>query len=310
MRDLNELEAHSTRATDRWYEQATVRWSGLNEFSQEAATTTSRNQFFSHDALPVEVAAILSKATTEQTVRFELLQLYRHLKFTTLLEHKVVLPCLQDISFESLGCPSGSISKNLRLQALRLVTDEAFHGQRSEELIASLEKRTGVACPYDTTECEFLKALSGQADTAEARLRRFVFCFVSETVISSIIAKNSKGITDPATECFFREHLKDETTHGVFFKAAFTAVWSQMDAAARDRMAPHLGHDLRHFLSTDWNGIVEDLRAVGLEQESKALDGSSVSGVALDCARVTLSAIADVDDDHKIRSHAAFPCEA
>ncbi len=306
MRNLEELEAHATRATERWYEQATVRWS--DEFSEASVPTSTRNQFFSHEALPAEVAAILATADVEQVIRFELLQLYRHLKFTSLLEHKLVLPSLQDISFEKLGYP---IAKRLRLQALRLVTDEAFHGQRSEELIESLEKRSGVSCPYAISESEYLRELSEQSDTAEARLRRFFFCFVSETVISSIIAKNSKGVTDPSVESFFREHLKDETTHGVFYKAAFVAVWSQMDAEARDRMAPHLGNDIRRFLSPDWEGIAADLKAVGLEKAGVALESSPPSAaVALDCARVTLSAIADVDDDRKIRSHSSFPAVA
>ena len=304
------LEEHALQATERWYEQATVRWAGTFSFSEKPVEgIPRRNEYFALESIHPILLELLKNSSLEKVLQFELHQLYRHLKFTTLLEHKLVLPALQDIAFEKLGT---SISKELVLQAFRLITDEAFHGQRSEELIASLEDRTGVKCPHEVSPNLYLNSLCDTADDQAARLRRFYFCFVSETIISSTLAKNSKGINDAQVDCFFREHLRDENAHSVFFRAVFSVIWRQTTRASRLAVADFFGQDIRSFIAPDWSGVDEDLHAAGLIEESMKfaelrqtnplLDGY----LALDSARVTISSLMAIDYDRLVLESPSF----
>jgi hypothetical protein len=295
------------RAFREWYRLAAVRRCDSRAFGDEKAApeTMGPNLYFSLAAIHPVLAELLADAMPEKVVRFEIIQLYRHLRFTTSLEHYFVLPTLQDLAFGKLEY---AFPKDLSFEALKIATDEAFHGQRSEELIRSIEATTGVPCSLDFFEDEYMRSVLDD----NSLLRKFFFCFVSETIISSIISRNSKSVRHPEVRKFFNEHFSDEVVHSTFFCVAFSHLWPLIPAAKKEELAPLFEGDICKFTRPNWDEVVSDLRSAGLDDAATILENRLKHDEALrafvgyDRARTTTSALFQMDEERIVVSRPFF----
>lgn len=261
----------SRKAGESWYRNASVRKSELQPFTDKGTPLdqSAADQYFSLEAIHPILVDLLRNSQPRAVAHFEILQLYRHLRFTSFLEHEVILPSFQDVAFEKLRV---KIPRDLSIQALKLVTDEAFHGQRSEELILSLEERTGIPCNFSYSSRILESLLDLSDNSVNAKLRRFCFAFISETTISSTIALNSRSTKDPEIRAFFHEHFTDENIHSVYFQAAFAHVWKHLEAAQARSLAPIFETFFIAFTGNDWNAVLEDMKHSGLLAEARDLE--------------------------------------
>lgn len=290
----------SRKAGESWYRNASVRKSDLQAFAETGAglDQATVDEFFSLEAVHPILVDLLRNSPPRAVAHFELLQLYRHLRFTSFLEHEVILPAFQDVAFEKLRL---QIPRDLSIQALKLVTDEAFHGQRSEELILSLEERTGVPCNFAYSSRVLENLLDLSDNSVNGKLRRFCFAFISETTISSTISLNSRNTKDPEIRAFFHEHFTDENIHSVYFQAAFAHVWKNLEPGQTRALAPLFETFFIAFTGNDWNAVLEDMKHSGLLTESRDLE-KILSGnptlyrhLKLEHASIPLQVLREVD---------------
>jgi CheY-like chemotaxis protein len=286
-----------------WYIAASVRRPAKRSLAEREVTIES--PLFCLQAVhPILQDLALTETKFSAAWRqFESVLLKRHLKFTAHLELYLVMECLKNLAYRYFEIP-----ESLANDALKLITDEAFHAQRSRELLESIEK----LFPFSRAKDLSVPAVQDMSvPHRHFELRRFSYCFVSETVISDGLKVNSTFITQEPIKEFFVEHLRDESVHSVYFQEAFAQVWPHLNRSEQDLVLSWLRSDLETFLRPNWKQMEDDLKLCGLKDVlqtsdyNRAIDLSS--GVfSSDRAPQTFACLRDVVGESKIKKAGVF----
>lgn len=246
-----------------WYERASVRTAPRRVLGPE----DDRLLFFSPDLVPVArhplVAALPEPAYAEILVQ----HLYRYLEFTAKLEYLVVNRTVAGIAHGTVGVP---VPDEMRLDALKMYCDEAYHALFSVDLAQQVQQRTGIR-PLLPESPYFLRRLDGiLADVGPERraLAELLFVVVSETLISASLAEMpSTDDVVPAVRATVRDHAGDEGRHHAFFVIFLRQLWAHLTPRERryaGRLVPRL---LDTFLRPDLDTLREELGTYGLSRD-------------------------------------------
>jgi P-aminobenzoate N-oxygenase AurF len=191
-------------------------------------------------------------------------RLYGYLNFTSELEASTVIPVAATIA---RGRGGFGVPPEMRSDAFKIVTDEAWHAQFSDSLAGQLETRTGVP------PMEHMPAFQSRLDRLLAEevtpdLRRpagVLIAICSETLISSLLATLPNDTRLPAAvSATVRDHAEDEGRHHAYFRSVLTRFWPELAPGEQRALGPLLPDVIRAFLEPDYAYIRQCLNAAGL----------------------------------------------
>ncbi|MER7577573.1 diiron oxygenase [Streptomyces sp. NPDC126514] len=228
----------------------------------------SVSSFFPAPLVPLAGHPLVQGLPPEAYEQVFIQHLYRYLDFTAKLEYAVV-------NRTALGIARGSVAiglpREMRLDALKIYCDEAYHTLMSVDLLQQIEVRTGVPARLPE-EPFFLKRLAGLLEEAGpdmAPLVELLFVIVSETLISGNLAA-IPGHDDllPAVRDTIQDHANDEGRHHTYFAIFLRHLWGQLDAHTRRQAALYVPRLIHAFLDPDLPALRQELQGYGMAADA------------------------------------------
>jgi hypothetical protein len=283
-----QLSYHSTFA--HWENRASVRRTPRRQLDQPGDDVL----YFSPELLPVAGHPLVRDKGPNVVHELLVRHLYDYLDFTMELEQLAVMPVVEKISRGRAGL---DLPEQMRADAFKIVTDEAWHAQFSYDLARQVELETAV--PQDRSQ---LPAFIGRLDAVRAQMQPelrgmegLLFAIVSETLMSSMLADLPRDDRLPsAVRALVRDHAEDEGRHHVYFRDVLRRFWPALSRAERSAVGPLLPEIVQAFLQPDYRQIGRNLCAVGLsaaEAEQALLESMPQNTVAQDMAEAAKAAV-------------------
>ncbi|WP_073917187.1 diiron oxygenase [Streptomyces sp. CB00455] len=262
-RHQNRLDQASVEADYRsrfrtWERVATVRNNPVRMLDGDGEL------FFSPELVPALSHPLLQAA--EPHVRETVLvhRLYEYLTFTIDLEQSAVIPVTGHIS---RGMSGLDLPEPMRLDAFKIVTDEAWHAQFTYEILRQVRTRTRIdpALPSTPTFTSELARIHEELPAEIRGLDEMLFAIVSETLISSILdelpedKRLPEGVRDMVAD-----HAVDEAKHHSYFSTLLRFLWPAMSRKERELAGPYIPQLIFAFLEPDYTSAALGLSAAGL----------------------------------------------
>ena len=196
--------------------------------------------------------------------------LYQYLNFTANLEPTIVNRGVHRIAFQHLPLEADS---ELRLDALKIYTDEGYHALFCVDLINQVERATQIIdVPYQFTPyIANLDAITAQLLPGNRMLGEILQVVIFETAVSAILSDLPK---DPnlatAVAAVVRDHMEDEKLHHAFFVRLFPRLWESLDNSLKILAARALPRLIVEEIKPYSAPIKLALMAVGLTRSAAA----------------------------------------
>ncbi|MBV1849550.1 diiron oxygenase [Catellatospora tritici] len=223
--------------------------------------------YFPPELVPCFDHPLVRAAGTDARRRLLIRSLYNYLHFTAELESLAVIPVATELARGRAGF---FLSAAARQDAYRIVTDEAWHAQFSDDLSRQVEAQTGETLPLLPAP-QFVDRLTGIADrlhTNVPALGRLLFAVVSETLVSSLLARIPHDQRLPAAvRDTVADHAMDEGRHHAYFRDVLGVVWHALTPAERRSVGPWLPSIILAFLEPDYRAVGQALDGIGLTTE-------------------------------------------
>ncbi|MFJ6671651.1 diiron oxygenase [Actinosynnema sp. NPDC091369] len=271
---------------DRWDERASVRRTPRRLVAEEG-------RYFPSELMAVADHPLVRALSPEAFSTVQLRHLHRYLRFTIELETKYVNPVALALASHGYGL---DLPPRMRLDAMRVYTDEAYHALVATDLLMQSEARSGVA--ERRRPPGFAAAFARLVDAAPRRrtaLLELVFVGVSETLITGTLSQLPRAREAPSgLRDAVRDHASDEARHHRYFSAVLAEVWSALSPADRVEVGALVPALIDIFLRPDLGPVAADLVEAGLSEDEAALVVAETMGedrVAAQRARVAESAV-------------------
>ncbi|ELQ16755.1 hypothetical protein A986_12954 [Pseudomonas fluorescens BRIP34879] len=184
------------------------------------------------------------------------------LRYTTILEHKIVNRSVETLIHEELGV---ELPQTMKLTALQLYTDEGYHAlfsfKLSEKVAHFYDMPTWEAPPKRIT---LLLELMDATMDAHRPLTWFFFGFVSETIIAKELLSITGDTLISTVYQMFREHLEDEARHSRYFSEVFRYLWPKLSLAQQEYSASLLIKIIFIFAEVDEPWLSASLAGVDI----------------------------------------------
>lgn len=238
-------------------------------------------------------------------------RLYQYLDFTSELEMVTVIPVTTAIARQRSGL---SLSGEMRSDAFKIATDEAWHAQFSNGLIEQLELLTGVRRLLgEHAFVARLSAISARLDITLRGAASLLFAVCSETLISAILSDMPHDLRLPyAVRETIRDHAEDEGRHHAYFRSVLTHFWPSLTPSERRCIGPLVPDVLKAFLEPDLIQIQSALISVGLTPDEaarvaiEAYPESYVSSLCADAAQPTVRYLTELGALNDPETKASF----
>ncbi len=243
-----------------WEERASVR-----RKPQRRLGEPHDGPYFSPELYPISEHALVGECGPGAQAFLLIRRLYDYLHFTTELETQAVIPVASMISRGRSGLP---VSKSMRGDAYKIVTDEAWHAQFSYDLAEDVCKATGVAQPARREAPAFLQRLDGIRTRVPAHLlglEALLFSVVSETLISGVLSElpRDERLPKPVRD-LIRDHAEDEGRHHAYFRTVLRALWQVLTPPERLEVTVLVPSVIYAFLEPDYQETATALETIGL----------------------------------------------
>jgi len=258
-------DAHSAYRSSfgRWNERASVR----SKPTRVLEECPEEQLYFPPETVPIASHPLVSRLGEPARRRLLVQLLCQYLHFTTELEELAVIPIASKISRGKAGLV---LPQQMREDAFKIVTDEAWHAQFSYDLMRQVASKTGVLprlpeLPRFVTRLDRIRSgLPSGVRGAEA----LAFAVVSETLISVILAEIPRDQRLPrAVRESVRDHAEDEGRHHAYFRSVLDYFWAALEPAEHRQIGPCLPQVIFAFLKPDYPALVEALSDIGLGPE-------------------------------------------
>jgi hypothetical protein len=251
----------------------------------------------------------------EDAMRAVLVQrLYQYLDFTVELENTAVIPVTSKIARGRAGL---DLPDQMRMDAFKIVTDEAWHAQFSYDMMAQVQAATGV--PRRAGEppqfAMRLTEIGRRLDPDLRGIEDLLFAVVSETLISATLSDlpTDRRLPDAVREVV-ADHAEDEGKHHAFFRSLLDFLWPSLSGAQRRGIGPWLPELIYAFLEPDYVATALALAEVGLSPREiecvlhDSFPEAAVQRGIADAARSTVRyfrAVGALDDSETLEAFAA-----
>lgn len=254
---------------DNWDKTASVR-SKPNRYKLENSTLKQELQdknWFLPAGVPMLSHPFLKNIESEKEQYLLGRFLLQFLEYGTILEHEFVNTILVEIALGEWGIP---IPEEMRLDAFKIYTDEAYHACFNLDATQQIRNYIGLksnAWPLKNTRLKGLRNLIPENKTKENFLIRFGIAAISETIAAKELAENMKGIVIDSIYNIFIDHAEDEKKHCMFFTTLFEYVWKYLSADERKYLGINLPKILKAFVDINTIALYEALEEVGFDKE-------------------------------------------
>lgn len=246
-----------------WEKRASVRVKPQRRLADEDDSET----YFPPELVPVANHHIVAGKGPEAVRETLIARLYQYLDFTTVLEATAVIPVTTDIS---LGRTGIDLPGEMRRDAFKISTDEAWHAQFSDDLMHQLVDRTGVPIrlPGRPLFTDRLAALYDRICPSLHGALPLAFATVSETLISEILSDLPRDTRLPrAVRETVADHAEDEGRHHAYFRQVLPIFWHTLDGPGKRELGRFLPDLIRIFLEPDHRRISTALFGIGLTDD-------------------------------------------
>lgn len=271
---------------DLWDDRASVR-------RTPRRVVVGEGPYFPSELMAVAGHPLVHELSPADFAIVQLRHLHRYLRFTIELETKYVNPVALALASHGYGL---DLPARMRLDAMRVYTDEAYHALVATDLLMQSEARSGV--PEHRRPPGFATAfeeLAGSAPRRHTALLELLFVGVSETLITGTLAQLPRAREAPTgLRDAVRDHAWDEARHHRYFTAVLAEVWSAMSTGERAEVGALVPALIDVFLRPDLGPIAADLVEAGLTEQDAALVVAETMGddrVADQRARVAASTV-------------------
>lgn len=275
----------------RWDARASVRVKPRRVLSTDEPVDC----YFPPELHPVVSHPLVTARGQSAVDRLLVHRLYDYLRFTTELEEFAVIPTVIELSAGRSGL---ELSAGMRRDAFKIVTDEAWHAQFSDDLLDQIRAATSVRPVLPPTP-RFLCDLETIRDRLDPRVRGahgLLFSVVSETLISAILVGLPRDRRLPqAVRDVVADHAEDEGRHHGYFRDLLEVFWSALAAGERDLVGPVVPDLIHAFLQPDYPAVARALHDIGLsaaeieqtiaESYPERATTASVAAAAQSCVR-------------------------
>ena len=256
-----------------WYD---VSWVRNDQIAYDVPDTSNRPVLFSPSLVPAIRHPLIVERGSDLTERLLANRFYTYADFTSVLERDAINVVAGRLARKDFWC---SLPAHVYLGAGRIYTDEAFHAQESDEIIAAVARSTKIE-PRHLHRPRFMKMLESLCsgmDTTTQKIALIGFSTVSETLISSILDFiPNDPLVAPSVRGFVREHARDEGRHHIFFSDVLAYGWPRLAKANQDVLGPLLPRFVRWFLEPDLQWLTSFLQEEGFSpQQIERIVGES-----------------------------------
>ena len=253
---------------ERWEDLASVRRKPRRDFVPGDETS---DVFFPPELYPVVLHPMVA-AKGEVVVKALLLcRLYDYLDFTTELENLAVIPVATKISRGRSGL---ILPAQMKADAYKIVTDEAWHAQFSHDFARQIEASTTVPHHVPEDAPNFVRRLDELREQLPHDVRgveALLFAIVSETLISGILSDIPRDERLPGSvRELVRDHAADEGRHHQYFRTLLKHLWPALSPHERRAIGPHVPAAVQAFLEPDYEQTFRHLRGIGLTDDECA----------------------------------------
>ncbi|MBP0633423.1 diiron oxygenase [Cupriavidus sp. AcVe19-1a] len=183
------------------------------------------------------------------------------LEYTTLLEHRIVNKSVQ---FIAQNCLPVSIPHGMRMDALRVYTDEGYHAIMSADVANQVSRIYGIA--QENRQFSRIARLEAMAETFQLpTLGWFLIGFVSETAITTEFTKMGRTSLVPGVHNMLMDHLSDEWKHSRYFTGMFSYLWPRLTESERDFCATQLPSIIHECFRLDGSLLERDFCEMGID---------------------------------------------
>lgn len=220
----------------------------------------SGNWFF-RSALSFLSHPLLAHLTPGQIQELLARNLVSFLEYTTLLEHRIVNRSVEHIAHNCLSVP---IPHGMRMDALRIYTDEGYHAVMSADVARQVSEIFGIS--QRTRQFNRISRLETLASNFQHQaLGWFLIGFVSETAITKEFARMGRSALVPAVHNMLMDHLSDEWKHSRCFVHMFSYVWPRLAHSEREFCATQLPLVIQECFRLDESLLERDFAELGLD---------------------------------------------
>ena len=244
---------------DQWYERATIRNRPRRILNDELL---QNKLCFSPDLVPVSQHKIIKArgvATYKEILAHHLLA---YLTFTDRLEQEVVNTTVRRIATGQLPF---SFPKEMRIDAYKIFSDEAYHSLCSADLTYQILEATKLDYD-DNRNFELLDYFDETGNSYPDDLRHLIelfFVTVSEILITSLLTKvptDKRVVT--AVRKSIADHAEDEGRHRNYFIKVNDIICPRLSKSQCDIIGPLVAGFITRFLSPDLTVIKNYLSGI------------------------------------------------
>ncbi|WP_147267917.1 diiron oxygenase [Spongiactinospora rosea] len=294
-------------AFGNWEQRASVRTG-----PRRTIDSNEKVIYFPPELVPISSHPLVTAREDGTEIRLLTRRLYQYLHFTSELEALAVMPVAQLIS---RGVAGIDLPGNMREDAFKIVTDEAWHAQFSYDLLRQVESQSGLAAGEigDPSFLTRLKKIGGRMDPSLRGLQDLLFCVVSETLISAILTNlpQDDRLPDGVRE-LVQDHALDEGKHHAYFRDFLKYFWHALSTSERRAIGPFVPELVYAFLEPDYAMFEQGLLAEGFTPEearqivTESYPRATVRADVAQAGRPVTRYLTELGAMDDSRTHAAF----
>lgn len=149
------------------------------------------------------------------------------------------IECVNNVASKlAFGGFDFQLSESLRLDALKVYTDEGYHSYYTQKLSNQIRRHYGVEeAEIERQVAVFfdkIRHLKNSYEPQHSDLVMFALVVVAECQVVADISEEMKGLVYEPIKNLFRDHMRDEVFHAMFFSNVFEAVWTQLEGQQQE----------------------------------------------------------------------------
>jgi len=154
------------------------------------------------------------------------------LDFTYDLEQQLISPVSSRLT---CGTLLPNLPEAVKVDALKVQCDEAFHALQAQGLSQKVRQVSGVNPPTALSRfLQFVQEITHNSRSLSTELLLFCSVVVSETLITKSLRDDWRDSALPKEiRAFFHQHYKDEVQHSLYFTWLLHDVWSTWSVATQ-----------------------------------------------------------------------------